>query len=482
MKDVRTLKRQSIYLIIMSFLVLGVLTSYALGAFEAVLPGNQVSSVSTCSLDINFVDTNPVTLLAGIPIDDVDASNYDPYVVTIRNNNSNCKDINYVLTMNSLCANCEKTDGKCAVGDSTCNCNDGYQIDSSLIKYSVKNVESGVVTTGSDPYKNLKLRGTIANVGDSANYEIKMWISKDAINSDIYVSNGSGGYLEDSNGNYLTKDFCSKIKLDVDTEKTLATAIMEQGVVTSGDGLYVSTATNDARPTYYYRGNVTNNCVSFANQTWRIVRINEDGTIRLLMQSGIADNTTYSFMPNVDTQYGEYRYMYYTNTNVEGGAMRLLNDWYNVNLSSYDHLVVNSLFCEEAKITSDLATEFVIGDAVLKINSEYEHNYRCEMDGNGHGPITNQKIGLLTYDEVMFAGGDSMSSFHVIHPNKLYDHTMSPAGVIYNVSSSWIFGRWSPHEIVGGWVTDTATLRPVINLVSSVTLEEVPFVACPANS
>ena len=471
MKDVRTLKRQSIYLIIMSFLVLGVLTSYALGAFEAVLPGNQVSSVSTCSLDINFVDTNPVTLLAGIPIDDVDASNYDPYVVTIRNNNSNCKDINYVLTMNSLCANCEKTDGKCTVGDSTCNCNDGYQIDSSLIKYSVKNVESGVVTTGSDPYKNLKLRGTIANVGDSANYEIKMWISKDAINSDIYVSNGSGGYLEDSNGNYLTKDFCSKIKLDVDTEKTLATAIMEQGVVTSGDGLYVSTATNDGRPTYYYRGNVTNNCVSFANQTWRIVRINEDGTIRLLMQDGINDNTGYAFNPN----YQDVKDSYYSETDANNGAKKRLNDWYDINLKDYDSHIATSTYCEELKrISNDQCTT---GNVVL---GSYVSDFTCKTDANGYGLITNQKIGLITMSELEQAGGVAFGNNNVYYKNGNLFWTMSSTGYCFGFASAWLASLEFDIQTDAG--TNSYTMRPVINLVSSVTLEEVPFVACPANS
>ena len=55
---------------------------------------------------------------------------------------------------------------------------------------------------------------------------------------------------------------------------------------TSDQGLYVqkddTTKSINGKPTYYFRGNVTNNYVTFAGMTWRIVRINEDGTIRLI--------------------------------------------------------------------------------------------------------------------------------------------------------------------------------------------------------
>ena len=71
-------------------------------------------------------------------------------------------------------------------------------------------------------------------------------------------------------------------------------------------GLYKSTATNTGEPTYYFRGNVENNYVSFAGQTWRIVRINEDGTIRIIMQDGINGNTKYKF----NSKYNNYSYMF----------------------------------------------------------------------------------------------------------------------------------------------------------------------------
>ena len=57
----------------------------------------------------------------------------------------------------------------------------------------------------------------------------------------------------------------------------------------SGKGLYV--AEDDYGDSYYYRGKVENNYLSFAGFIWRIVRINGDGSIRLIY-SGTSTSAT----------------------------------------------------------------------------------------------------------------------------------------------------------------------------------------------
>ena len=47
---------------------------------------------------------------------------------------------------------------------------------------------------------------------------------------------------------------------------------------TQNEGLFMTT---DTSKVYYYRGSVNNNYVSFANQLWRITRVNEDGSISI---------------------------------------------------------------------------------------------------------------------------------------------------------------------------------------------------------
>lgn len=52
---------------------------------------------------------------------------------------------------------------------------------------------------------------------------------------------------------------------------------------TNGKGIYYvdGERTEDGKRVYYYRGAVVNNYVKFANYCWRIIRTNENGSIRL---------------------------------------------------------------------------------------------------------------------------------------------------------------------------------------------------------
>lgn len=62
---------------------------------------------------------------------------------------------------------------------------------------------------------------------------------------------------------------------------------------TTSTGLFKGTENNNE--TYFFRGNVNNNFVEFAGFDWRIVRINGDGTIRLILTTGISNNKLYPF-------------------------------------------------------------------------------------------------------------------------------------------------------------------------------------------
>lgn len=63
-------------------------------------------------------------------------------------------------------------------------------------------------------------------------------------------------------------------------------------VVTEGDGLHQDTEG------YYFKGNVYNNYVKFANRIFRVVRINNDGSVKL-----VAENIATVFMWGEDSNY-----------------------------------------------------------------------------------------------------------------------------------------------------------------------------------
>ena len=243
----------------------------------------------------------------------------------------------------------------------------------------------------------------------------------------------------------------------VDAEATLTTS---SNNTTDASGLYASTDTNTSKPTYYFRGNVENNYVSFAGFTWRIVRVNEDGTIRIVMQDGINSNANIAFNSN----YNNYTYMYYTNSQ----AKTQLESWYQTNIGSKSDLAKNvasgAYYCEQAKVKYH--DSYTSGNATITTYNKYTPNFKCSSDGNNKG-VVNASVGLLTYDEVVYAGG-----YHAQTNRKYYLYnsantmwTMSPAGFTSGSANVWYV--ITSGDLYNGNVRNIDAIRPVINLTAN---------------
>ena len=241
----------------------------------------------------------------------------------------------------------------------------------------------------------------------------------------------------------------------VDAEPTLTTS---SNNTSDASGLYASTDTNTGKPTYYFRGNVTNNYVKFAGQTWRIVRVNEDGTIRIVMQDGINSNAKIEFNSN----YNNYTYMYYTNSQVKS----TLESWYQTNIGSKSDLASKvasgNYYCEQAKAKyGDGATS---GSATMTTYASYAPDFKCSSDGNNKG-VVNASVGLLSYDEVVYAGGyygKSNNSYYLY--NNTYFWTMSPAGFSGSYATVWFV--YTAGSINFHYVRNAYVVRPVIILTA----------------
>ena len=73
---------------------------------------------------------------------------------------------------------------------------------------------------------------------------------------------------------------------------------------TNGKGIYLRAGTeNDLYPIYYYRGDVDNNHVKFANFCWKIVRTTETGGIKLIYD-GVPDSNGYCNNTGTSSQIG----------------------------------------------------------------------------------------------------------------------------------------------------------------------------------
>ena len=135
---------------------------------------------------------------------------------------------------------------------------------------------------------------------------------------------------------------------------------------------------------YVFRGNNddVNNWVTFANHTWRIIRINGDGTLRLIYQcaepnctdtEGEATNavreTAYKTSPSSDNTYVGYYYgeagqetYDATHTNAHPSTIaEAVNSWYTKtgNMVSYtEYLDGNTGFCNDRVIVKKILTDY----------------------------------------------------------------------------------------------------------------------------
>ncbi|MBE6154243.1 MAG: hypothetical protein E7163_01535 [Firmicutes bacterium] len=157
-----------------------------------------------------------------------------------------------------------------------------------------------------------------------------------------------------------------------------------EDIATTNEGLIEDV--DDYGATYYFRGISDNNYVSFAGLTWRIVRINGDGTVRLVL------NEVASELANYHEKTENYEILKDTSIN------KKLLDYYETYLKNHDDYISKSKFCEEPEY---------IKNEDEKIYNAYSRVYTNKIPTfNCLGNKYTAKIGLLTIDEVAYAGAN----------------------------------------------------------------------------
>ena len=279
-----------------------------------------------------------------------------------------------------------------------------------------------------------------------------------------------------------------------------------------GDGTNgVYAAEDDLGTSYYFRGNVDNNYVYFAKNWWQIIRINGDGTIRMIfLYANTADfdispralgyNSSYNDNAYVGYMYGSAGSSTYeaTHANTNDSIIKgVIDSWYQNNLSSYSTYIADAIYCNDREVvnlTVGSGTDAVIfnGNGTGTNESAYASVKRNYIDHNptlkctntsdrftvsntlGNGALTNP-IGLATTDEIVMSGAnayDAVTDSYITNNSySLYQGcnywTMTPSAYVADGARvDFVFKNGSVKNFIVNDGNNVA-VRPVVTLKSN---------------
>ena len=289
----------------------------------------------------------------------------------------------------------------------------------------------------------------------------------------------------DDNKTTCTDSFITKryAKDTILANKTIAKREDFSQTVTTDTTGTIYSAEDDYGTSYYYAGNPSDNWVKFAGFYWRIIRINGDGTIRMIYNGPTTDQTgetTQIGTSTFNTNYNDNMYVgyQYTNGEVHGRGTDstikgVLDNWYNNNLKDYSNYIATgngANFCNDRTPYSGPGTGATYTEyaAYNRLYTNKAPSYKCANSNDRFATA----IGLITADEVAYAGGvywtDNTSYY--LFTGQYY---WALASSLFNSDEDYahVFGVYLKGElgkISVGWTVPGA--RPVINLKSDTVL------------
>ena len=267
-----------LFLVIAIMLIISI--SYALLTKNIVGSSNKVI-YKVGDLDVKLDDSSSkdISLTNAIPQEDSEGLSSEPYSFLLINNGT--MDLKYTIYLEDD----KEAKNKCGT--------DCELVPYKFIRYNLASDSESLKTSNLSTTSNALYTGTIKSKATDK-FNLRVWLSINADNTamnkyyfgKIKVVVGQGdSYCKDNGFNTLSD--CMLVMNNHESSVDIAkTNIKAKGTpdfsktTTTDEGLFM--AEDDEGESYYYRGAVKNNYVSFAGFTWRIIRRNGDGSVRMI--------------------------------------------------------------------------------------------------------------------------------------------------------------------------------------------------------
>ena len=317
--------------------------------------------------------------------------------------------------------------------------------------------------------------------------------------------------------------------------RTTSTTPNFANIATTNEGMYAKeddyTATTGMK-SYYYRGAVDNNWVKFGKEGdkdiyWRIIRINGDGSIRMIYSgttkpsedssvtgsNGVYmtgtgtqitnKNFKFNSSSNYKAEYVGYQYIegqqhgfgkcdgtnnasctVNGNTVYNSTIKQTIDKWYAGTTLKDNDLIADQIFCNDRSASStqtaawtSTGADYYYG-ASGRLNKNKAPILTCPEESdkftvgtsNGNGALT-YPVGLITVDEIALAGGklNFLNKTYYLYTNQSY-WSGSPY-VFYSSNTSANEFNVNLHGVLDSFYVDSfAGARPVVSLSSKAKL------------
>ena len=499
-------KRTILYGLLVTVLVL-IGVTYAYYRITKTQTNSNVIGTRTC-LDTSLTEeTSEIVLSDAFPISDDDGLKQSPFTFTLTNN---CD--SYVKVTIALVSEYRTSTNTAYLKDnyvksnlSTKGTNDG----SSVI---LSTLSLGEVDTNTEGYI---LKTTGLKNKEAKSFDLRLWLDSETTNEQglnktwkgkIVVSVVAAEYVPTLSEAILAKN---EVKAPLTTPGA---------AVSTADEALLASAEDDNGTSYYFRGAVTNNYVEFANKCWRIVRVGGDGSVKLILHNdnptGAANpcdavnnsasaafarysgttytsafNTNYNDNAYVGFKYGTVGASDYASAHANTNKSTILTNletWYNNNLTAYESVIDNSVWCNEKTNVTDTTYDpwgwTPNGYGYAKNATYYGATQRLvsasgstggtgpSLKCNGELSKINSKVGLITADELVYAGYAyaQYNTTTYLRENATDNYWWSLSPSTFNGSNAYVWYVYgSIGRFNGGSVSNANGVRPSISLKST---------------
>ena len=401
------------------------------------------------------------------------------------------------------------------------------------IRYSLNGGSTSVLGSGQTDYE---LTSGVIEAGATNTYNLRLWVAdastynlpNSVLGQEIHLKISVEGK---AGSGWLPSNFKDRI-LALNEVKTPITT-PGAAVSTETEALLAS-AEDDYGTSYYFRGAVKNNYVEFANKCWRIVRVGGDGSVKLILHNdntaGAANpcaaannsasaafarysgttyksafNINYNDNADVGFKYGTPGSSTYEATHANTNKSTILTNleaWYDKNnLKDYEKVIADTVWCNDKTNVTDTTfnpwnwsnlnglgygTNVTFYGATQRLvsTSGSAGGTGPSLKCNGELSKITSKVGLITADELAFAGyayaQNNTTTYLQENSTDTYWWSLSP--FYFNGSFAYVWGvRGGVGYFGSNGVSNASCVRPSISLKSTTNVtgngtSDTPFI------